>query len=445
MRRWQSRGRAPGGGGVAGAAPPHRGRPRFSVTSLPALVLALGLALVSLALSGAGCAAGRAQGEGEAGAVPVAVADATSGDIQVRALVPGQVAPRSEVTVCARVGGRVAEAAVSLGARVEAGQLLVRLESQDMEAQVRQAQAALDAARANLARLQKGARPQEREQAQAQVAQAEAAYQDALANFSRVERLWADGAVSQQQYEASRLQLRTAEAALTAAREQLSLIQEGSGAEVLAAAAAQVRQAQAALELAQSQLAQTRVVAPSAGLVAACNVEAGELVSPGLPLLTLVDIDRVVIEVGLAQDLVNLVSPGQELEVLVPAAGEAATTARVTAVAPAADARTRTFLAQLEADNPGHRLKPGMFCQVLVVQAEHHGVLLVPQEALVESEGRTLVFVAEDGVARERRVEVGLRDGARAEVLSGLKPGERVVVAGQHYLHDGARIRVTGP
>lgn len=406
-----------------------------------ALALAAFLVL-TLAPAGTGCS--RQAQQVTAPSPAVAVTAAARGSLVVRAEVAARVEANREVTVATKAGGRVAAVAVALGDRVAAGQTLVRLDAADASAQARQAEAGYEAALANLQRARAGARPEELQQAAALAAQAEASYQNAAANLQRVRQLYEAGAVSQQQYDAACLQAAVADQQYRAARQQLDALRAGPPAEVVRAAEAQVKGAAAALELARNQLAATIVTAPCAGIVAMVAAEAGEMVGPGMPVATIVDIDAVVINAPLAQGLVNRVAAGQTVEVRVPAVGGDSWQAEVAGVGPAADPRTRCFPVKLVIANPEHVLKPGMFAQVLIVEAATADAVLVPQEAVLDRGGRRVLFIIAGGVARERVVEVGLTDGVHSEIKSGVEAGESVVVSGQQYLSDGVAVSVAG-
>lgn len=370
----------------------------------------------------------------------VEVVSVTRGDLTRVTTVTGNLIPASTVTLTPKVAGRIESMPVELGQHVLSGDLILKLETRELEIAVAQAQGALDAASANHARLVRGASQQEIDQVEAALAQAQAAYVAAQQSFARAERLYAEGAVSRQQFEAAETQLKVASAQLTMAERQLELVQAGPSAETLAAASATVTQAQAAYDLARARLADAVLVSPLTGYVAHTGAVPGELVSPGVPVAVIVDLDRVYVEAGLPESLVTRVSVGDTLPVRVRAVSTAPLAGTVTHLAPAADSRTRLFRVKVRLDNPQLILKPGMVAELeLCVGAVRNG-LLVPRTAILSKGATDYVFVVADGIARRRRVELGLMDAGQAEIISGLNEGELVVVSSASYLADGVPV-----
>jgi len=411
---------------------------RRSRAAVPALLL-----IIVFIAAAPGCTGQPADSDGPR-AIPVATQQVVIADITLVARVAGKVVPREDITVSANIAGRVAEVRVTEGDAVQAGQVLLTLEARELAAQVRQAEAAVAAARANLAGLQNGPRPQELEQAEAQADQARANLESARKDFARMESLFEQGAISEQQYEGVRLKLDVAQAQYDMAEQSLSLAQAGARQESVAAARAQLQQAEAARELARLQLEHAEVTAPTAGLVAAAYADRGELVSPGVPLVRLVDIDEVFVEALVSESLVTTVGPGETVPVAIGGSGAAATGV-VAGTSPAADERTGTFLVRVGLANPDHAYLAGMVAELRLPESRRTGVAAVPQAAVLERGNSRYVFVVDAaGTARERAVEVGLSDGGTMEIVSGLQVGEQVVVQGQHYLKDGDPVAVVG-
>lgn len=352
----------------------------------------MALSLVLATLYAAGCSPRRAAAPDpkKAAPVPVKVAVAETGTIVKTKKLGGRIVAANEVTVTAKTAGRAVSVPVKTGQRVTAGALLIQLEDKDAAAQLRQALAA--------------------------VAQAETGNTGAAANLERMRSLLAEGAISQQQFD----QVKT-ESEIAAAR---------------------LLQAKAAADLARTALENTRITAPVSGLVAGLQVEPGEMVGPGQPLLTIHDIDTVFAEVDVAENDVGRIAPGGEVEVAVPALGDAVFTGRIASVDPAASAVSRAFLARVELPNPGHLIKPGMFAEVRLVTDKRENALLIPTEAVIDQAGKTGVFVYEAGVAHERAVATGLGDGKRVEIVKGLSRGEKVIVAGQNMVADNTPVTV---
>ena len=150
-----------------------------------------------------------------------------------------------------------------------------------------------------------------------------------------------------------------------------------------------------------------------------------------------VEVHVTVEEARLAQ-----VRSGLDVTLSVPAYPDQTYPAKVVNVAPAGDARAHTFDAKIVPTSQDQRLLPGMFAQVQVVAAQKPDAILVPREAVVQQGTSSVVFVNDNGKASQRQVQTGMSDATSIEVVSGIAPGEQVVVVGQNGLRNGAPIQV---
>jgi membrane fusion protein (multidrug efflux system) len=209
----------------------------------------------------------------------------------------------------------------------------------------------------------------------------------------------------------------------------------------LQAAVAGVAQAEAAVSLAQANLDQTTVVAPFDGIIGTKSLTTGAFASPSTAILTLassgVEIHVTIEEANLAQ-----VRPGLDVQLSVPAYPGETFPAKVVTVAPTGDPRAHTFDAKIVPSTPDQRLLPGMFTQVQVVASQKPDAILVPREAIVRQGTSSVVFVNNNGKAEQRVVQTGMSDNTNIEIVSGVAPGEQVVVVGQNSLRDGVPIQV---
>jgi HlyD family secretion protein len=198
-----------------------------------------------------------------------------------------------EVRLAFEVPGRIARLYVEEGERAAAGQLVAELEKDYFEDRVRQAEAALQAAQAELWKLRTGARPEEIEQAQANLAAAQASFDNAQTQWQRVQHLLPQKAVSQEVYDNAKAARDRAEAQLQAAQAALKLLQVGARVEDIARAEAQVALCQAQLAETQRRLNDAKLTAPSDGVIQTRIREVGEWVQVGEPIYTLTLTDPV--------------------------------------------------------------------------------------------------------------------------------------------------------
>ena len=215
----------------------------------------------------------------------------------------------------------------------------------------------------------------------------------------------------------------------------------------LQAARAAVEQAQAAVAAAQTALAETEVTAPISGRVGRRFVEVGDLANPGTPLFLITDNDRLWITAEVDEEDLSLVHRGQRVEVTAEALAQPlpGTVVKVGPVAMPrglAQVRAKIIRCKVILDRGQDLLKPGMEVDVSARTTLARGVLLVPNDALIESDGSAFVQLVADRIVGRREVEVGRRNYQEAEIATGLREDDLVVVAGGVELRDGQRVAI---
>ncbi len=230
----------------------------------------------------------------------------------------------------------------------------------------------------------------------------------------------------------ARVELAAAERELARATE----LGDAIARQQLDAARTRVEAARAAVRLAQVQLGRATIRAPFAGVVAELEVEAGEVAAPGAPVARLVRLDPVHVTLAVSDRDVVALQPGMEAHVFANATG-APRVGRVSEIKPAADLRTRAFSVTVEVPNPDRHLLPGMIARVEIAVEGGAEAIVLPQYVLVTRLEGNGVFVAEDGVARWRSVEIDSVVRDQAVIRAGVEAGDEVVVTGQRELADG--------
>lgn len=204
----------------------------------------------------------------------------------------------------------------------------------------------------------------------------------------------------------------------------------------------QFQASQAALDLKKRLLLDTRILAPFAGIVAARNVSPGQVILKNATLTWLVDLDQVKAEINVPERYLGQVAIGQSIEFGVAAFPGDRFKGEVYFISPQIDAATRTALVKAHISNPGHKLKGGMFANLALTLVLRDSAIVVPEPALMNNGDRVTVFVVDDkGTAQIRPVKIGLRLAGKAEVISGLQAGEKVVVEGVQKLFPGASVK----
>ncbi len=418
----------------------------------------------------------------------------------------GNLAPRAEVSLALLTGGQVAEILVEEGQVVEAGQTLIRLETDELALQVARSEASLAAAKGQLAQLLAPPLPEEiaaqeanlaasqgqvsamaanRDQivagpgeaeiqaAEVQVATAEMDYRAALRTYDSIDEddkdrkeqahydLWA----AEVALEAARTQLdvllagadaaevRVAQADVAnvaaqrdAAQAQLDLILAGAAEEQIQAAEASVAQAQVALDQVRLQLEQATLTAPMGGTVTALNVRVGEMANPGQALIVLSDLTALEVDINLDETDVAWVSVGQDARVGVDAFPGVEMTGEVTYIAPKADSASGLVLypVTVRLVSGESPARAGMTTDVEITTASQENALIIPLRAVHVEDGQAYVERLVGDQIERVEVALGLTTDIDAEITAGLAEGDVVVVVAGAEQDSGGQM-MPGP
>jgi HlyD family secretion protein len=373
-------------------------------------------------------------------AVPIgpAIAVVTRRDLSAMVTATGTIKAMvgAEVRVGARIPGRVKQLAVQVGDRVRTGQVIARLEQDDLRAAVEKARADLAAAEAKLATVKNGARTQEIQTTEAALRQAEATQLLTQVNLDRYRQLYQDGGVALQQVDTAARDYDVAVAQVRTAREQVSLIREKYTPEDLQVAVAEVAQAKAALRIAEANLGYATITAPMGGVVASVSTQQGETVTSGSAaaqaptFVTIIDLNRLQVDAYVDETDIGKVHVGQEAAFGVDAFPDKEFSGKVTAIYPKAliQQNVVTYDVVITIDNREGLLRPDMTTNTTITVAKREKVLTIPNQAARREDGDRVVFLQDGDRLVRRPVKTGWKDKTYTEVLSGLKEGERVVV-----------------
>ena len=373
----------------------------------------------------------------------VDVIEVARGPLQRTLLFSARVATLSRVDVGSTVVGRVAQVAVREGDAVRRGDLLLQLETQELDSALAQARASAQQARARV----DGLRSTGRAAAEAQLAQAEASLRAAQQELQRTGQLVAQGFLSAARLDEVRKAVDVARAQQDGARAQLAALGE-RGAE-LAQAEAQRAQAEAAVGVAEVRRAQAAVRAPADARVLLRQVEPGQIVQPGSALLRLALAGPTLLEAQVDERFLEQLRVGQPAMVVADAYTGQPFAAEVQSIAPAVDAQRGAVEVKLAPRQaPPDFLREDMTLSVEVLTGERASAVLLPLRALrgapaaaSAAAGSDSVWLLQDGRVTPRAVRLGLRTLDAAEVLDGLAEGAQVVLGGAAEPGQRARAR----
>lgn len=411
-----------------------------------------------------------AQQDSESQKVPVEVATARVDVIRNEKEFSGILKPINEVMVIPQIPGKVEKVYVKVGQQVKKGDVLVELESGDVEQQIAQAQAAYEASKASVEltkkRLneledQKSKLEAESAKMDKQVEEAQKALDQAKRaiepEMARLEEMREKGAITDEQYEEYKGklegQLKPLQDGLEKLLQQKAAL-EKSKLEIESAIKsmpyddktlnAQLNQAQMALDAARGAAGKLKLLSPIDGVVSSLNVEIGQMATQASPPVTVIDMTALILDIRLSEYDVLKVRPGQKVDVYVDAAGSQPLEGMVEWVSPSTDVRSQAYGARIRLDNSSGKLRPGMFARVGLVLDKNENALVVPKNAIMRQGNQAYVFVIKEGLAEKREVQIGMEGGEMIEVISGLETGEQVVVKGQAYLKEGQQVDIVG-
>jgi RND family efflux transporter MFP subunit len=296
--------------------------------------------------------------------------------------------------VSTKADGRIERLFVEEGDAVTAGMTVARLDVNELAAQVMQAEG--------------------------QVLQARATLEQNELNFQRMDLLYQKNAVSAH--------------TLDVARTQRDLARGG------------VQAAQGNVMLLKARLDNANIISPLNGVVIKRHVQAGTFSKAGIAIFTVADVSTLLAKAVVGEAQISELSVGTPVKITVNALRDQQYKGIVTRLSPAASVPTRTFTAEVSIPNPNNELKVGMYANAEIAGQIRNKVLAIPEGALVMREDQKTVFVVLEGnKVMQRVLKLGDAAGGWVEVHEGVQEGDRIVVAGQHKLKDGAMIRLGAP
>lgn len=291
-------------------------------------------------------------------------AETTAEQAKNKYIMAGKIEANDQANIASKISARVSEVLVDVGSKVNAGDTIVKLDTQDLQAQVNQAQAAVDTANATLTNAMNSTRPEQISQAQATLDSANEAYDVAKKSYDRTKALVDAGANTQQQLEAAHQQLTTAESQQKSAQEQLNMLNNGATQTSIDVYKAQVAQAEAALKTAQTTLSNGTLTAPISGVVNAKSINVGEMASPGATLVSISNPDALVVNAYAPLDIAGQLQEGQDVVVKVSEVDNVEFDGKITVINSKLNSQSRNILVKVSLADPNSQLKPGMFAEI---------------------------------------------------------------------------------
>jgi RND family efflux transporter MFP subunit len=185
------------------------------------------------------------------------------------------------------------------------------------------------------------------------------------------------------------------------------------------------------------------IVAPFAGIIVDLPYfTPGTKINSGAAMVTLMSYDKMYLEINLPEKNISGVQVGQEVIITNYTIAEDTLKGTVSELSPAISTETRTFKGKLIINNPELKLRPGMFVKADIIVAHKDSTIVIPKSIILSSNRGKIVYVVDQSTARERRINLGIENQDYAEVLTGLKVNERLVVKGFETLRNDSKVKV---
>lgn len=377
---------------------------------IPPRLLAPATLLITAVLL-TGCSQSKSSKESEDGRqVSVRATVVQTGSITAYLEVAGTTAPRERAKLGAKVDGTISEITVDEGDEIQKGQLLIALDPVDFQLEIERAAAALKAAEAELNQTQED-------------------YELKSLDWKRISSLYERRVIAKHRYDVMKASYHMASASVAEAR-------------------AQVTQMKADLALAEKRYADSRVLAPFDGVVTKKMLHVGEVSSVygyNWEALEVMDLSHIKIECDIAEKWRTFIAPEMTTLITIDAFPNEEFSGTITTITPLVDPQQRTFKVKIVIPNIERRLTAGMFARIKIAFEKRPDTIIVPIDDILQTQEGHFVFLVLDGKARRQQIELGIVEGKKAEVISGLQTGDMVVTAGSYRLQDGTPVEVSTP
>jgi multidrug efflux pump subunit AcrA (membrane-fusion protein) len=411
----------------------------WSLNAFPCLAL-LGLVLLQVA----GCKA-KPEAAPEVLAT-VQAAHPTVGDISEEIAGDAILAPLAQASIAPRISAPIREEYVQRGSHVRKGQLLISLESRDLQGSALDSQGAVTQAQANLRATTEATIPEDLQKAQGEVADTKAAYDVATQTAQERKKLFAQGALSGRDADAAYAAQVQAQSAYEQAVKHLEAVKKTTGMTTKDAAEGQLASAKGRLVSAQAMEEFASLRSPVDGVVTERPLFPGETAAAGATVITVMDTSSLLAKLHLAQASAQKLTLGHKAQITVPGV-DVPVEATVSMISPALDPGSTTVEVWLKLPNKDGLLKVGTPVHAVIHGATIKEAMQVPAAAIVPATdgGTSVMVIAADGTAQKKAVTVGIRTPEMVQILSGLDASDTVITTGGYGLDNGTKVKVGKP
>ena len=377
--------------------------------------------------------------------VDVTVFRVKKGEVEstVTATTTGTVQARALSKISSHYTGRIKRILKRDGERVKKGETLLEIENNDANAQLRLAEANLRGTKTELSQLLLS-RDMVVSQASSTLNQTRAKLDNAAANLDRANSLYPKGMISKQEMDSAKSAFDVAQADYESAR--ANELQGKMKDEEIKTARARVEQMESNLQLAGVQLGRTYITAPYSGIITELFVEEGELLSIGTQVLEMADESTMEVDAVIDEVDVGKLRIGQDVKLTFDAFKEKQSLGKILEISPyitTTKEQNRTVNIKVGITTGQDGILVGMSTDVEVITGRAKDVLYLPTNAIIEKADGQFVFIAEKGVAKEKKIKTGLSNWDTSEVIEGLREVDEVITSLEiKKFTDGTKIKV---
>jgi multidrug efflux pump subunit AcrA (membrane-fusion protein) len=405
--------------------------------------LAIACAALAMLVVLSGCSSAEKEKE------PVAAVQTTpaqKGPISQVVSAEAVVFPLQQATIAPKITSTILEFKVQRGDRVKKGQVLVVLENKDLAAAAEASKGDFEQADAGYVTTVEASLPQQVQKAELDAAAAKAGFDAQQKVYDSRKELFQQGAVPRRDLDSAEVALAQARSVNEVAQKQLADLRRLGKDQALKSAHGSRSSAEGHMLAAQAQLSYSEIRSPIDGVVTDRPPYTGDLATANQPILTVMNISRLIAKSHIAQSEAAVLKVGNPAELKVPTLDHPLK-GRVSLVSPALDPGSTTIEVWVEAAKPDPALRPGMTAEVAMTAKTVKDALVVPASAVFKNaEGADYVLLAgSDEKAHQKTVQVGIRNADQAQILSGISAGDPVITTGGYALPDGTQVKIEKP
>ena len=382
-----------------------------------------------------GCGGSSPFGGGPGGAAQEVQVESTAPrkiSIQREVELAGSLIASDQAKVSSEVAGIVRQVLVELGQEVAAGQVVVELDTRELELSLQRAESQLRQTEAQLGIDGVNVKEPPPDDQISSVRLAIANRDDAVAQLRRAERLRQQNLLPQADLDTAETRVKVNEANYRTSLENVQSLK------------ATLQDRRYAVEQARKKLNDASIRASIAGQISERLVNQGEFIRENTPVVSIVKLDPLKLQTSVQERYASVVNPGLPVEFSVEASPGRAFSARVAFVSPAVDTSTRTFPIEVLVENNQRLLKPGFFAQGVIYTHIDENVIAIPEDAISTLAGVSNVYIIETGKIRRQPVTLGVRSGNLVEILSGLNGNEQLAASNLTMLATDIPVNIIG-